>query len=279
VVGAARSGTTYLHHLMIQHPEIFLPDKKALFFFNDKECVSQIALDEYQKEFINAGTAKAIGEISPTYMYFKWIPDQIFSFLGDIRLIFLLRNPIERAYSHYLVHVSLGNEFLSFYEAIIAEEERLKTSNFRIKGRYSYIDRGYYHHQIKRFLPLFQKEKMLFIISEEFYDDPLSTFNQVCKFLGISNYEPNLKVDKFHFSIPCPLKPYLTSQFIRRRLLNVKGGWRLSRTIKSILKNYPKSSKYPPISLKAREYLERVFREDIKLTSDFLGKDISKLWF
>ena len=115
------------------------------------------------------------------------------------KIILLLRNPIDRAYSHYQMEVDSGNEKLSFEDAINQEEERITSDMKKMENdenfysvnfyRKSYLTRGIYVDQLKRWFKYFPREKFLILKSEDLYSNPSNTYQQVLDFLGLSNYE------------------------------------------------------------------------------------------
>ena len=133
IIGAARSGTTSLYQYLTEHPSIIPGVGKEIYFF-DKKFKKGI---NWYKSFFPTKFSMAIiknkqktkcitGEATPRYLHYPHAPKRIFEFLPKIKLIVLLRNPIDRAYSHYQMEVSSGNEELSFEESIEKEEERTK---------------------------------------------------------------------------------------------------------------------------------------------------------
>ena len=195
-VGAQKAGTTTLHDILIQHPEIYLPEIKETKFFQDNSKYKK-GLNYYEKEFFGKWNGeRAIGEIDPDYMYFEYVPERIYKHLGkDIKLIFMLRNPVDRAYSHYWMSYRRGYETETFERAIELEQERIKIDEFH-RSHFSYIDRGFYAKQIKRYLKLFPKENMLFIIFEEdFLKNRKKTIKSILSFIGVScEVELNLDI-------------------------------------------------------------------------------------
>lgn len=185
-VGTQKAGTTSLHNILIQHSNIYLPKKKETKFFVD-DSLFEKGLSYYESEFFSKWNGeKAIGEVDPDYMYFEYVPERIYGFLGkDIKLIFFLRNPVERAYSHYLMSKGRGIEKLSFLEAVKVERERIH-KDFFSKSHFSYITRGFYSEQIKRFLRFFPKENMFFAIFEkDFLNDRANLFKKLFNFLDV----------------------------------------------------------------------------------------------
>ncbi len=194
-IGAQKTGTTTLYHILKDHPEITVshPRKETKYFYRDEEY--GLGLDYYSKFFSYAPPKKAIGEFDPDYLFFDYIPSRIVKDLGkNIKFIVLLRNPIDRAYSQYLMSVKKGFEKLSFEEAIQQENARLKSGTREEINNFSYISRGNYDEQIERYFKYFPKENFLFINYENEFKENLSeAIKRICVFLGIDKVD--LKTD------------------------------------------------------------------------------------
>jgi len=202
-VGAQKSGTTLLHDILKQHNQVFLPKKKETKFFQLDEKYNH-GLDYYQSEFFkNAKSSQTLGEIDPDYMYFDYIPERIYQTLGqNIKIIFILRDPAKRAFSHYLMSKKKGFETLSFEEAIKIEKKRLLIDDSQeelyksAKHNFSYIDRGYYTKQINRFLKFFPKENMLFLhFEEDLIANRKKTIASILEFINIYGSIEKLDID------------------------------------------------------------------------------------
>lgn len=291
VVGVQRGGTTYLSSLLRQHPQIYLPElrdskrpsTKDVRYF-EKFGASDVDLDisDYAKHFQNQIDETAIGEVSTSNTYFEWIPGLIAEHLGNIRLIFLLRNPVNRAYSHYwqqLIELT-GKEYLSFEQAL-GEEPRRIVKSYGYRYSYSYVDRGFYMRQINRFLPLFSRDKMLFLVSEEFYANTQRHMRGICKFLDVDeSFEFALKIYRHHMPLPKNLFLYRQLKHIQVCFSEQRGLWRVSRPIRQLLRRMPKTvTHYPPMKLKTRSYLRGVFDADVQSLAEYLGRDLYQLWF
>jgi hypothetical protein len=186
-VGAQKSGTTTLHDLLKQHYEINLPViKETKFFCEDKKF--ETGLEFYLSHFNTKNTGASIwGEIDPDYMYNERAPERIYNTLGrNIKLIFLLRNPVDRAYSHYLMNRKRYIEDKSFTEALLLENERLKKGEYN-KLNFSYLARGYYGKQIKEFLKYFPSDQMLILIFENFIRQKEKYLYEILQFIGVKN--------------------------------------------------------------------------------------------
>ena len=195
-VGAQKAGTTTLYEILKQHPDIFLPKKikeTKFFVFEEKY---QKGKAWYEKEFFSEWKNEhAVGEVDPAMMFEEKSPQRIFETLGkNVKLIFIFRNPVARAYSHYLMSQRKGFEELSFEEAMANEKERLKNEPAK-KYNFSYLSRGYYSEQVNRFMNLFPKENMLFLVFEDdFIKNRKATFDRIQKFLGVKKAELDLDI-------------------------------------------------------------------------------------
>ncbi len=144
-----------------------------------------------------------LGEATPIYMYWKESVSRIYEYNPDMKLIVILRNPIERAYSHWNMERIKKNENLSFMDAIANEELRCREALPYQHRFFSYIDRGRYLEQIQRIWQFFPKKKVLILKSEELKNDPTLALNQVADFLGIDQFE-NIEKKMIH------ARPYTT---------------------------------------------------------------------
>lgn len=193
IIGTQRGGTTSLHAYLSAHPNVRTPAKKELHFFTDRFARG---LAWYQGQFprqVPAGTI--VGEATPYALFHPASPQRLLALAPEARLIALLRNPVDRAYSHYLLERSRGHEPLSFAEAIAAEPERLSglqdrlatDANFASAShkRFSYLSRGLYAAQLERWRAVVPREQMLVLPSESLYRHPEHVMDQVARFLGI----------------------------------------------------------------------------------------------
>src|SRR3954453_12016570 len=135
-----------------------------------------------------------VGEASPSYLFHPLAPDRVARLLPDARLIALLRNPVERAFSHYQHEVALGREPLSFEEATAREDERMRGELERMLSEpsyfsyawwnYTYLARGRYAEQLERWYASFPPEQLLVLFTEELAADTAGTYRRVLDFLG-----------------------------------------------------------------------------------------------
>lgn len=203
IIGAQKGGTSSLYAYLAQHPQLLPSLKKEVHFFDGGLNYNR---DNYQKgqEWYRAHFPKKDGaasskafEASPLYIFNPLVPRRIFDLIPEVKLIVLLRNPTERAISHYFHGQEKGYEPLPILEALQAEEKRLATVIERkdykseIFRHYSYKSRGLYKEQIERFLEYFSWQQLLILCSEEFFREPDITLKRVFEFIGV---DPAFKV-------------------------------------------------------------------------------------
>lgn len=184
-IGTQKAGTTTLHSILSQHPDICLPAVKETHFFYAEEEYAK-GLDYYSGLFGCAGERSIIGEIDPSYMYFPSVPKRIFDAYGDrMKFIVVLRNPVDRLVSQYLMCRQYGYERYDLRTALEIEGKRIQVSESN-KGRFSYAGRGLYAQQIKRFLQLFPRENFLYLVFEsQFVTDLTRTTARILEFLDV----------------------------------------------------------------------------------------------
>ena len=188
IAGAQKSGTTTLHAYLQEHPEIQMSSKKEVHFFNRSEFFKKDPPDYsyYHSFFDLLGADKHLyGEATPAYMYCRDAPKRIWQYNPDMKIIVILRSPIDRAYSHWNMEVARGAETLSFEDAIQQEAERCREALPEQHYVYSYLDRGFYSSQIRELWRFFTKERVLILEYEQLKNDPGSVLMAAFNFLGV----------------------------------------------------------------------------------------------
>lgn len=205
IIGAQRCGTTSLYDYLSNHPQIIPSPVKELFYFDDYyqrpiEWYKSFFPTEKQKEKLERDLVARVitGEASPSYFFHPYAAKRIKETLPQVKLILVLRDPIERAYSHYNHIRRLNREPLSFEEALAKEVERItpdieklaKDEFYKADQRrdYSYLTRGYYAKQLTEWYKYFPKEQLLVVQSEEFYRETPRVYNEIVEYLGLNSY-------------------------------------------------------------------------------------------
>lgn len=197
IPGAAKSGTSSLHNYLNQHPDIFMSKVKEPHFFSHNELYAK-GLGEYSKFFEAGKDCNIRGESSTGYMIFPHVIERIKENIPNPKFIFILRNPIDRAYSHYLW--LSGHESKTFREAFLTSLDFQPDPNkHHIQGvGFYYFHSGLYGKYIQKFLEAFGKDAVFILTLESLKSQPLSTLNKCCDFLNISHFEEikSLKLNK-----------------------------------------------------------------------------------
>lgn len=191
IVGAQKCGTTALAHYLRQHPEIYVAGansgQRSLHYF-DRECNFEREAPDYStyhRQFDPGPDVLVTGESTPAYIFWNAAPGRIWEYNPDIKLIAVLRNPITRAFSNWNMESQRGNEALDFHSACLEERARGFAALPSQDLVNAYIARGYYSHQVRRLQQFFPDEQLLFIKYEQLRQQPLTTINKTCQFLGV----------------------------------------------------------------------------------------------
>jgi hypothetical protein len=190
IIGTQRGGTTSLYRYLTAHPDIGSALRKEVHYFDH---YYEKGLDWYLAHFPVRGEAPVVGEASPSYLFHPDVPERARAAVPRAKFIALLRNPADRAYSQYQMNVRKGFESLSFEDAIKKEPERLSRSEdlASLTWRHcSYLKRGLYVDQLKRWMSLFPHEQFLILKSEDLYEDPERILRQSLAYLGLRPWSP-----------------------------------------------------------------------------------------
>lgn len=199
VVGAQKSGTTALYHFLSQHPELSLSRvKETNYFSTDIFWKNNVNYDLYHKYFKTHFKKIKYGEASPNYMLnHDIVAPRVAKYNPNIKLIFILKNPVERAFSQYKMHVKKHNLNLSFAEClqiginpnqtdIVLDKNNQVTLNGSTRLLESYIGFGKYVEQIRTFKKFFEPNQMLFLLNEDLLNHHEETMKVIYNFLNVS---------------------------------------------------------------------------------------------
>ena len=278
IVGAARSGTTSLYFYLDQHPEIFMAPMKEPHFFSKITPDPKFALfyphiddeEQYLALFADAGDAKLRGEASPSYL---WVPEaagRIKAASPDARIVILLREPVSRAYSHYLVDSAEGLDDRSFLRAIHEELQ----GPVKGWGQSSlYVHAGLYADSVERYLDLFgQRVKVL--LFEEFVRDVKRHLEAVFRFLEVDpGHAAQVDIEP-HNVFHVPRNPVARRVLSSLRLRQQARALLPSALHPAIRRLLVKRGRKPAIDPRARELLEPLYRPDIERLAELLGRPL-----
>jgi len=271
VIGAARSGTTSLYHNLSAHPQIFMSLKKEPQFFTsnwDK------GFDWYTQWFTSQTTETAVGEASMTYTYPTYAataPARIAKHLPDARLIYLLRSPVERTFSHYNYYRYYSQvEKREFADAIAERDIYLKTS--------------LYFKWIQRYLQYFPPENLLIVLFEEMVASPAEELAKIFTFLEVdSTFVPSHAETKTNATFKA--RNEIVFNLYRRFSLSRSRMWLESfvpEKARPILRNQIRGvlggqKKPPALSPDMKQHLRTYFEPEIQRLESFLGRNLD-IW-
>jgi hypothetical protein len=230
IAGAQKAGTTSLFGWLQQHPQCAPCLTKEVHFF-DRHF--QRGINWYRSHFpLSLATdeeyvTRLSFESSPYYMFDPRVPERAREVLPDVKVIFLLRDPVSRAYSHYQHSVLRRREKLGFADAVAAEPERLEGEEEKLRSdptyvslahqHYSYVARGMYANQLNRWLECFPMRQLLVVEAEEMFREPHVTFQRILEFLEIDSWQPagfgNLNLGRYRSEMPEPTRHQLAAHF------------------------------------------------------------------
>ncbi len=189
IAGMQKAGTTALHHFLSKHPEVFMPTRKELHFFDDETIDWQATpYGDYNGYFSAAPDWKIVGEATPIYAFWPTAMQRIARYNPDMRLIMLLRHPVGRAFSHWRMETDRNVETLAFCEAIRGGRRRVVADAIGLGPglrNFSYVERGLYAIQIMRICTFFPRRQVLFCTMEALRADFQAVFDQVTDFLHV----------------------------------------------------------------------------------------------
>ncbi|MDX8386249.1 MAG: sulfotransferase domain-containing protein [Gallionella sp.] len=199
ICGVQKGGTTALDTYLRAHPEIGMANRKEVHYFDFEKNFPNGKADysQYHAMFSPQPSNKLIGESTPIYMYWHDAPKRIWQYNPDMKLIAILRNPIDRAYSHWNMEYDRKTDTLPFWEALQSEAQRCREAlPYKNRG-YSYVVRGFYSEQLRRLWMYFAKEQILVLKNEDLRDQPNETLKKVTGFLGVSSLN-NIEYKEVH---------------------------------------------------------------------------------
>jgi len=290
IVGAAKAGTTSLYYYLRQHPQIYMsPAKEPSFFAFEgekldfpagtisKDFLAQLKTDieSYCELFKGVSREIAIGEASAIYLYNPKAPERIKHYIPTVKLIAILRNPVERAYSDFLHHIREGNEPLMDFAQAIQEEEARIRNNWG--WGFHYVQKGFYFTQLRRYFEKFNQNQIKVYLYEDLEDNPIAVLQDIFHFLGVDEtFIPDTSLRYNVTGIPrsrllhrflikpnfikAPFKPLFPEKLRKRMVMYLKN--------RNLVK--------PPLPPRVRNWLIRLYRDDILRLQDLIQRDLSQ---
>jgi hypothetical protein len=290
IIGAAKGGTTSVWQQLSQHPAVYMhPDKRLEYFSFEsdrifagppplnasREPVSTI--HQYKAAFVASRGATAVGEASNTYLYSEAAASRVHDEIPDVRIIAILRNPAERAFSRYLQLRRSGRETETFSVALAREDQRIRENWW---PEFHYVAGGLYHRQLSRYYSLFPAHQIRIYLFEQLVSDMRLVLGDMFRFLGVD--------DSFD---PPDKAVYSASGLVRSKAIH--GGLKVLRAARPIVaKALPSKPRQfvlrvaaainnrnlvkPPLPAKDRAYMIEKYRDDTLRLQDLLNVDLCK---
>ena len=290
IIGTQKAGTTALANHLQQHPQIYLSPLKEPGFFDfedrqpdfrgpgDRELYHFVItnIEAYRRLFQGVSDEIAIGEATTWYLYSPKAPERIHHYIPNTKLIVILRNPVERAYSAFMHAIRDSRETVTDFALALQEEELRIERNWEYLWRYKQM--GFYYVQLKRYFALFDRNRIRVYLYEELKNNPIALMQNICQFLNVdetiisgllprrnvSGIPKNKLLDyllkKQNFKLlKAPFKLLLSSKMRENIIVNLKN------------RNLTK----PQISPILRSQLAKVYREDILKLQELIERDLS----
>jgi hypothetical protein len=229
--GTQKGGTSALDSFLRQHPQICMPQtKKELHYFDREENFAKTPdYRKYHALFRPEPQHQTIGEATPSYMYWLATPYRIWNYNPAMKWILVLRNPVERAFSAWNMETKRGAEHLSFEEAIEQESVRCRQALPLQHRVFSYIDRGFYAHQVRRLFNIFGADNSLILLTEDLRMDHKATLRKVFEFLKVDSGFIPPEASVFEHDYEQTIDPELYSKLVDTFYFDLKELERLVR--------------------------------------------------
>jgi hypothetical protein len=287
VIGAGRSGTTSIHSYLAQHPEVFVCAEKSPNFFVSHEPqppwegASLRAMarqwikdpDQYRALFDEAGSSRAIGEVSPVYLQARSAPERIRAMCPSARLVAILREPVERAYAHFMGRRRDGLERRTDFAEVIREELSRPLPDDVAFG--SYLGCGRYHHFLSGYFARFPRTNIRVYLYEDLQADPAALMADLFGFLGVDpTFVPDLRRHQGRTGVATnPVARFVWTRSVRIR--TTLRPW-LPRAIRDRgAPMFLRRLARPPLEPVLRRRLSQVFSDDIRRLQQLLDRDLS----
>ena len=286
IIGAAKAGTTSLCYYLDQHPQVYIsPIKEPRYFapefytvhvngpIRDHARRTLFTLEEYHQLFEGVSNEISVGEASTEYLYFPEVPARIQAAIPDAKIIAVLRNPVERAFSAFCYQLRDACESVSFEEALQQERDRIRN---HWRPGWLYQDCGFYYSQVKRYYNFFDSNNIKIYLYDELDQDSLAVVKDIFQFLQIDDdFVP--EVSRKNIS-KIPKSKLLNTLITRENPL--KNGLKavLPTSETTLMAKCARKFNYdhkPVLAEETRQLLIDLYREDILKLETLIQKDLS----
>jgi len=266
-IGAQKAGTTLLYELLARHPQVCLARHRKEVHYFDRYYERG---PEWYASLFEHCSGRRAGEITPAYVYGPQCARRISELVPQVRLLLIIRNPIDRAYSHYKFKIREKEYRGSFAEFLVYQADA--------------ISRGFYSRQLARYLDFFPREQLLLLVFEQFIEDMDRTWRQVCRFMDIT--PDHVKMGPVHVPNRSEL-PRMPGSYSRiKRFGSLLRDHDLDWVIHGVkalgLRRlfFPRTARtsFPPMTAEDRTRLRETYGEDVAQLERLTGLDLRRTW-
>ena len=283
LVGAPKAGTTSIYNYIINHPDIFMSPIKETNHFTYNEINDQglyyndtkiVKIEDYYSLFSGSQGEKYIGEASVSYLFYNNVSRKIYDLNPKAKIIILLRNPVERGFSHFLMDKRLGYVDISFEEIVY------KTSKHELLSLYyqQFVELGYYHNQVERYLNTFGKENVGVYLFDDVVVDGQYVLNKVYDLLEIDRVATSEIIKKHNVNMN-PKNKLVSNLYISRdfrsMIRKIFSNKTLLNKIKYLLFTVDQK---PELNKEMHKYLINLYLSDIISLEKLIDRDLSH-WY
>lgn len=282
IIGAAKAGTTSLYEYLNAHSQVFMSPVKEPHYFSRVAQRAETASygtwihseEEYLALFKGAAGYPIVGEASTSYLWAAQTPENILAKSPRARIIVLLRDPVARAYSHYLMDVRANRQSLPFYEALREDFDRPR-KGWHISNLY--VELGLYHQQLMRYQESFEPDRLLILLFDALRDEPQATLKRAAQFLDIDG-------DEFETLAPVVHNPYLAPTGSLQKFQASSSLTRMIRTLlplnlRASLRNrfLMRPAEKPVMDERAVAFLKEIYEPEMAALEEMLGYELPAL--
>jgi hypothetical protein len=293
VIGAAKSGTVSLYHYLKQHPQIYMCSRNEPNYWaldqadfakwfqgpGDQEAIEQYYIRhraDYAALFTSALPDQLIGESSPVYLYSANAAQQIHKNIPHVRLLVILRNPVDRAYSHYQHFYRAGIEPLPDFKKAVAAEEARIAQGWGPIPMWHYVNMGFYAQQLQYYYQFFDPAQVFVCLYEDFQMDPVALSQKLFTFIGVNNtFTPDVRVQ--HNIGGHPRRHQLYAMMTQPNSLKLIFNQVIPPPIRHAFRDaiHGINVHKPKLDLMLRNQLKALYRDDILKLQTFINRDLS----
>lgn len=278
IVGAPKAGTTSLYFYLDEHPQIYMSPIKETNFFSYHEIKQQALFyneefvdtpEKYAAQFSGVKNEIAVGEASVSYLFYPSVPQKIKTYQPAAKILIVLRNPVDRAFSHYLMDKRLGFVNLSFEDILFKKRQHPQLHLYYQQ----YIELGFYYEQVKRYIDTFGHEQVKIFLYEDLLNNIHETISSIYSFLNVApNFKPSTEEQHNTFSYPKNklIEKLYAAKGVRKTLKKFAGN--KAAMIKDI---FMAKDKKPKMLNETKVALQLLYQENISKTANLIHRDLN----